>query len=308
MPQNQAANDFATTLAAAISTTGATSMTLTSAAAAPSTPFYMTLTSAGASGPPFSKKEIVQVTACNTGTGVCTIVRGQQGTTAQTWSSGDNAANEFTAGDANGLVQANWPLDASWMVVGNPNGDQSNVSTSGSGVVSAGIGDLGWWLTSGTTASSTAYRVMGTSASNPTTSAWDPSVGNGYAWVGQFYIEGAPAAAGDSIIVSLADTNAPGGIGFEISYSGGLVTNLYNNGTLTSSAVAVTASAWHRFAIIASGSTTSIYIDGTLAGTVSAAPGRGNSWIVAGVYVANGTAGTNVKMDLGPSSVMQSFT
>lgn len=47
--------------------------------------------------------EIVQVTARSTD--VCTIVRGQEGTTAQAWLAGDTATNLWTAGSAAAMVQ-----------------------------------------------------------------------------------------------------------------------------------------------------------------------------------------------------------
>ena len=305
MPQYNAADNFQTTLAAAATSTQ-TTLDLTSITGAPAYPYLLTLTPAGGS-PPYASYEVVAVTSLSSGTTV-NVTRGVEGT-AQAWSSGDAASNGLTAGQFGLLMQANWPLDSSWMVVGALDADSvTYTAMSGSGTIGAKIPTLGGWINTGTTANSTADVVFGMYDPTPTTSAWDPSVGNGYGWVGQFYTGSPPAGAGDSITIVLADGYNIGGTGFQISYSGGLLTQLYNNGTLTTSAVQVTANAWHRFALIAKGTQTDVWIDGQLAGTIAAVPTRGNAWIVAGIFNQNGAAGDNVQTTWGPSFVLQSFT
>lgn len=97
MPTYVFANNANTTLAAPITSPSATSMTLTSSANLPTLTagetFNMTLNDSATQ----SVFEIVSVTAI-TGA-VCTIVRGQEGTAATTWLSGDFAYGAVTAGE-----------------------------------------------------------------------------------------------------------------------------------------------------------------------------------------------------------------
>ena len=98
------ANNAATTLAAPI-TSGATSLTLSSGAGAifpnpgAGQAFSITMKDA-ATG------ELTEIMYCTSRTGdVCTIVRAQEGTTAQAWTTGDFAVNALTAGIASMFSQ-----------------------------------------------------------------------------------------------------------------------------------------------------------------------------------------------------------
>ena len=116
MSQLQWSNNAATTLAVAISST-ATSLTVGSGTGAifPSPAsgqyFKLTLNPASGSTPP---PEIMHVTAVSTDT--FTVVRAQEGTTAQAWGVGSIVQNLITAGTMNSLAQ---------MIeyAGNPNGN-----------------------------------------------------------------------------------------------------------------------------------------------------------------------------------------
>jgi hypothetical protein len=100
------ANNASTTLAGAI-TASATSCTLAAGTGAefpnPAAGQYFLLTFVDAATQ--LTNEIVQVTARSGD--VCTIVRAQEGTTAETWQAGDIAANLWTAGSAAALGLTN---------------------------------------------------------------------------------------------------------------------------------------------------------------------------------------------------------
>jgi len=116
MSQLQWSNNAATTLAVAISST-ATSLTVGSGTGAifpsPASGQYFKLTLNPASGST-PAPEIMHVTAVSTDT--FTVVRAQEGTTAQAWGVGSIVQNLITAGTMNSLAQ---------MVeyAGNPNGN-----------------------------------------------------------------------------------------------------------------------------------------------------------------------------------------
>lgn len=99
------ANNAQSTLAAAVSSTATTANLAAGTGSLFPAPvsgqaFYMTFNDA-ATG---ILKEIVLVTGMS-GDVVTTMVRGQQGTTAQNWSAGDFASQFFTAADQNAMAQ-----------------------------------------------------------------------------------------------------------------------------------------------------------------------------------------------------------
>ena len=306
MPQNQAANNFATTLSAAITSTSQTTMTLATLSGAPSYPYLLTLTTSGATGPPYNKVEIVQVTGLSSGTTV-NIARAQEGTTAQTWGSGDNASNNFTAGGANGLMQATWLPDWQNVMVLPPASTISWNQVSGSGSITTYGGPGGtnnaplfssFTLATGTTASSGAWVKCEGPAFN-----LDASSGNGYGLIGLVQFATLPAAAGDLLIIGLNEgTNT---LRLEVSYSNG--TQLITSSGSVTSSIPINDTNWHRFMIWVTATTTYLFIDGALAATSVTSPPTDsvNLWQVS---CDNGSASTtNVTATLVGLTVVQGW-
>ena len=92
MPRLNASNNFSTTLAQNITDTD-TSFDVTDASDAPATPFVMTIRT----GDP-ANGEIIEVGSVSSNT-FSSVSRGQEGTTAQSWSSEQEIARNFTAKD-----------------------------------------------------------------------------------------------------------------------------------------------------------------------------------------------------------------
>lgn len=99
-----------TTLAAQL-TASATQITVTSSTGAPNTPFYATITPGSQTGTPLGQSaETVQVTSV--AADVWTVVRGQEGTTAETWNVGDQISASGTSGVAGVSQPFDLTLDA----------------------------------------------------------------------------------------------------------------------------------------------------------------------------------------------------
>lgn len=306
MPQNQAADNFQTTLAAA-ATSSQTTLDLASIAGAPSYPYLLALTPSGGSVP-FSPYEVVQVTSLSSGTTV-NVVRAVQGT-ASAWNSGDTAANAFTAGDANGLMQKNWIPDFSGM-------DAYQIltwetaSSSGGGVL---VGTPNWNGTAFET-QTTANSYVGVIGQGMNTvytgvlvgNVPDPSIANGCAVKVLFNIGSLPAAVGDAVLFRLTQSYSLGsGQGVEVAFGGSLTTSLYDAGTTSASGVSIADTGLHELFMVFSPSATDIYIDGTKAGSLGAIGGSPPFYFHA--YAANGAAGDNVTVGIAGAWILQSRT
>lgn len=262
MPQNQAADNFQTTLAAA-ATSSQTTLELTTITGAPSYPYLLALSPAGGSVP-YSSFEVVQVTSLASGTTV-NVTRGVEGTAAA-WSSGDTATNAFTAGDANGLAQANWPIDftGSWVVARSMN---AGITVSGSG---SSTPSSSWTtqvqLNTGATSSSSAVAQL---LDTITSGIMFSDIGNGAAMACRFKIGALPAASGDEVDIGMYDAGNLQ-MYLKIAYATSLTTSLYNNGTAGpgASSVQISDTNAHVFVMYTKGSTTYFYLDGTLIGSV----------------------------------------
>ena len=302
MPLNQAANNFSTTLAAAALSTD-TTLDLTTLTGAPAYPYLLTLTTAGATGPPFSKVEIVLVTGLSSGTTV-TVVRAQEGTTAQAWSTNDTAANDLTAGSYGDLLGVTSPPD--WarfdtgLVMGNADGGALTIR--GSGQASWGDYSADFW--SGTTSGSSVVAQMFALGNPGSLGVWWGAK-NGVAIVGtlMFAPNGLPAASGDVFQVGMGNGSAyPLGnqpaLVLRVYYDTALRTALvWSYGsqaqeTVVASSVAIAdTTVQHSICIWTNGSVVKMWIDGTLAATAAISETAVSAWI-AGVYVANGSAST----------------
>ena len=106
MPRLNASNNFSTTLAQNITDTD-TSFDVTDASDAPATPFVMTIRT----GDP-ANGEIIEVGSVSSNT-FSSVSRGQEGTTAQSWSSGDTIEQLGTAGMYNELDAGTLDIDDS---------------------------------------------------------------------------------------------------------------------------------------------------------------------------------------------------
>jgi len=307
VPQNQATNNFATTLSTA-ALSGDTTLTLTSVTGL-SFPCLLTLTTAGASGPPFAKIEIAQATGISSGTTV-NVVRAKQGTTAQAWSIGDTVGNDLTAGDANGLVQAGWIPDLMRLVDTSASAIFLQTSVTGSGAAHSTPSALGQLLTTGATSASTCQAVI--ENWQPVVSGqFNAALGSGIAFFGQLYVPQLPATSGDSIIFGFGPQNgAQYGqiIGLEIAFGASLTTSLYVQGVTSASAVSIADNAWHRFFMWMDSTGTYIYIDGVLAGSTATTISFSGTYVIAEARVANGASSTtNVQLFFGMTSVAQSY-
>lgn len=108
-----------TTLAAPLPNS-ATTMVIGSAVGLPAAPFYVAISPGTSTGtPPGQPREIVEVTAVDTATNSLTVVRGQEGTTAQTWSADDqvvvsgevwNTGDQITASGTSGVAGVSAPF------------------------------------------------------------------------------------------------------------------------------------------------------------------------------------------------------
>lgn len=261
MPQYGAADLFVPTLGAP-ALAGDATLTLSGLTGAPSYPYKATLTPAGATFPP-TTYEIVYVTGLSSGN-VVNVLRGQEGTTAQGWSTGDNARNEFTAVDVAELLQGNWPPDfRKFLYVPIPPAGIGSVSTGGTGAVSLpsnnGNIPLANFHTGATAAS---YATVG--------SYWGTSpyplseqTGNGVLLVSRLRIDVLPAVSGDQVRFLWGNPT----IGLRVYYNTALHTELddFTGSVETPSTVAIADTNWHTVALHVNTAGTYLYIDGVLA-------------------------------------------
>lgn len=298
MPQNQAANNFATTLGAPISSTSATTMTLASSTNEPVFPYLATLLSSGASGPPFAKIEIVQVTGVSSGL-VRNIVRAQEGTTAQTWSSGDTVGNDYTAGAANRLMQATWQPDWGLMVspLLNPF-QQATMAGSGSGG-SASNEPFGGTVYSGATANSN-FNVRLYDIVAPPGNLFSQAVGNGIGlllWLNQVT---QPVNSGDVLEVTF------GNVTLEILPSGVLKLFTPTLGATTLTATMNDTNAHVVLVHMRPGGLYDFWLDGTKTDSIADGTNVTPSSPPLVFYAANGSASTtNVKMAVWGFKILQ---
>lgn len=302
MPQNQAANNFQTTLAAA-ATSSQTTLDLASITGAPSYPYLLALTPAGGSVP-FSPYEVVQVTSLSSGTTV-NVTRAVEGTAAA-WNSGDTASNDFTAGNFGSLLANNWPFDFRKYLVYNVNDLNATTGKSGSGNAGIGVGIADVYT--GTTSASSAYAAVAGGAGTSPSTETSPNftAAHGAALVLSLQVAGLPAASGDYAELLLhsasATTVSAGGIGLALNYGTGLTTNIvYNTGsgsTTQASSVAITDTNYHQVVFWCFNGTWYVYIDGALAATITGTTvGFWSTTNVAVYQVANGSSSTtNVRL------------
>lgn len=295
MPQNQAADNFQTTLAAA-ATSSQTTLDLTSIAGAPSYPYLLALTPAGGSAP-FSPYEVVQVTSLSSGTTV-NVTRAVQGT-ASSWSSGDTATNAFTAGDANGLWQAGWPPDWTRMARLTA-GRFANVTAAGSGSGGASYNEaFGGTIFSGATAGSNMnYRFQNTTT--PPAGMLSQATGNGIGLMVWFHQVTQPVNSGDQLQMSI------GNITLQILPSGVLHLSTPTKGATTLTATVNDTSAHVVLIHLRPGGLYDFWLDGAKTDSVSDGTDATLTGIPISFYAANGSSSTtNVEMAIWDYELLQ---